>query len=51
MDTGRAPIVYLSAWDVYWGQKEGDGEGENPFGKTLVLVREWLRTEGYSRTR
>jgi predicted NAD-dependent protein-ADP-ribosyltransferase YbiA (DUF1768 family) len=49
MDTGRAPIVYVSAGDSYWGETES-GEGRNQFGKTPVCVRERLRAEEYLRT-
>jgi predicted NAD-dependent protein-ADP-ribosyltransferase YbiA (DUF1768 family) len=49
MDTGHAPIVYVSADDAYWGQNES-GEGQNQLGKTLVYVRKLLRAEGYSQS-
>jgi predicted NAD-dependent protein-ADP-ribosyltransferase YbiA (DUF1768 family) len=46
LSTGDAPLVYADIGDDFWG----DGpraEGANYLGRSLVVVRERLRAEGY----
>jgi ribA/ribD-fused uncharacterized protein len=43
LDTGDSTIVEHTKNDAYWGDG-GDGSGRNQLGKTLMKVREDLRS-------
>jgi predicted NAD-dependent protein-ADP-ribosyltransferase YbiA (DUF1768 family) len=44
LDTYPADLVYVESGDLFWG--DGAGAGMNELGKSLMRVRERVRTEG-----
>ena len=48
LDTGEEELAELNSWnDLYWGVDLLTGEGQNHLGKTLMQVRQELRTASH----
>lgn len=45
LETYPAELVYVEPGDPFWGDHDGAGSGMNELGKSLMRVRERLRTE------